>query len=50
MYEQLSVDPKELIQDLVKAYLTSNPETKVDELFALKPADVEIEYELGDDD
>jgi hypothetical protein len=50
LYEQLSVDPKELIQDLVKAYLTSNPETKVDELFALKPADVEIEYELGDDD
>lgn len=50
LYEQLSVDPKELIQDLVKAYLTSNPETKVDELFALKPADIEIEYELGDDD
>jgi hypothetical protein len=50
LYEQLSVDPKELIQDLVKGYLTSNPEARVDELLSLKPADVEIEYELGDDD
>lgn len=50
LYTQLSVDPKELIQDLVKAYLTSNPEARVDDLLALKPADVEIQYELGDDD
>ncbi|MFM2063927.1 MAG: hypothetical protein RLZZ507_3598 [Cyanobacteriota bacterium] len=50
LYEQLSVEPKELIQDLVKAYLTANPEARVDELLQLKPADVEIQYELGDDD
>ncbi|MDB9372391.1 hypothetical protein [Nodularia sphaerocarpa] len=50
LYTQLSVDPKELIQDLVKAYLTSNPEARVDDLLALKPADVEIQYELEGDD
>lgn len=50
LYTQLSVDPKELIQDLVKGYLSANPEARVDDLLALKSADVEIEYELGDDD
>ncbi len=50
LYTQLSVDPKELIQDLVKGYLSANPEARVDDLLALKSADVEIEYELENDD
>ena len=50
LYAQLSVDPLELIQDMIKGYLSANPQAKVDDLLALKPADVEIEYELGDDD
>ncbi|MEH2126434.1 hypothetical protein [Nostoc sp.] len=50
LYEQLSVEPKQLIQDMIQGYLSANPGTKVDELLSLKPADVEIQYELGDDD
>ncbi|WP_138503236.1 hypothetical protein [Nostoc sp. PA-18-2419] len=50
LYEQLSVEPKQLIQDMIKGYLSANPDAKVDDLLSLKPADVEIQYELGDDD
>jgi integrase len=50
LQEQLLVNPKELIQDLIKGYLTANPGTRVDELLQLKPADVDIEYEMETDD
>ena len=50
LYDQISVDPKMLIQDMVRGYLSANPEAKLDDLLALKPADIEVVYELGDDD
>ncbi|MEH1801292.1 MAG: hypothetical protein V7L13_19390 [Nostoc sp.] len=50
LYDQISVDPKMLIQDMVRGYLSANPNAKLDDLLALKPADIEVEYELGDDD
>ncbi|MGF2034271.1 MAG: hypothetical protein RMZ43_002915 [Nostoc sp. CmiVER01] len=50
LYDQISIDPVMLIQDMVRGYLSANPEAKLDDLLALKPADVEVEYELGEDD
>ncbi|MBN3906059.1 MAG: hypothetical protein HWQ35_05715 [Nostoc sp. NMS1] len=50
LYDQISVDPVMLIQDMVRGYLSANPDAKLDDLLALKPADIEVEYELGDDD
>ena len=35
---------------MVRGYLSANPDARLDDLLALKPADIEVEYELGDDD
>lgn len=51
---QLNTDPRELIQDLIKAYLQSNPDSNLDQVLGLKPAALEveeaIEFENQDDD